>query len=133
MHQIDLKTVARFAMIDITGRVRDLLRKTGFRNGACIVYVPHTTAGVMVNENADPDVPADILSSLDRLVPLNDRYRHREGNAAAHVKSALVGVSQTVPVEEGDLVLGTWQALFFCEFDGPRTRKVLVKLLEDKK
>ncbi len=130
MHQISLKTTARCEMIDITGRIRKILREKGLQTGLCIVYVPHTTAGVTINENADPDVPADILSSLNRLVPLDNAYRHREGNSAAHVKSTLVGVSQAVPVEDGDLVLGTWQALFFCEFDGPRNRKILVKFLK---
>jgi secondary thiamine-phosphate synthase enzyme len=133
MHEINLRTTQHSEMIDITGRVRKILRETGLQTGFCIVYVPHTTAGVTINENADPDVPADILSSLNRIVPLENAYRHREGNSAAHVKSSLVGASQVVPVEDGDLVLGTWQALFFCEFDGPRTRKALVKFLEGKR
>jgi len=132
MHEINLKTTRHSEMIDITGRVRKILRETGLQAGLCIVYVPHTTAGVTINENADPDVPADILSSLNRIVPLDNPYRHREGNAAAHVKSTLVGASQVVPVEDGDLVLGTWQAVFFCEFDGPRNRKVLVKFLKEE-
>jgi secondary thiamine-phosphate synthase enzyme len=132
MHEINLRTTRHSEMIDITDRVRKILRETGLQTGLCIVYVPHTTAGVTINENADPDVPADILSSLNRIVPLDNAYRHREGNAAAHVKSTLVGASQAVPVEDGDLVLGTWQAVFFCEFDGPRNRKVLVKFLKEE-
>ena len=132
MHEINIKTTRHSEMIDITDRVRKILRETGLQTGLCIVYVPHTTAGVTINENADPDVPADILSSLNRIVPLDNAYRHREGNAAAHVKSTLVGASQAVPVEDGDLVLGTWQAVFFCEFDGPRNRKVLVKFLKEE-
>ncbi|HOG17050.1 MAG: hypothetical protein A4E73_00857 [Syntrophaceae bacterium PtaU1.Bin231] len=130
MHQISLRTIQRFEMIDITGRVRKLLRETGLQTGLCIVYVPHTTAGVTINENADPDVPADILATLNRIVPLDNAYRHREGNSAAHVKAAIVGASQAVPVEAGDLALGTWQALFFCEFDGPRNRKAYVRFLK---
>jgi secondary thiamine-phosphate synthase enzyme len=132
MHQISLRTAAHAEMIDITARVRGILRETGLQRGLCIVYVPHTTAGETINENADPDVPADIISALNTLVPLDNAYRHREGNAAAHVKSTLVGASQVVPVEYGDLVLGTWQAVFFCEFDGPRNRKVLVKFLKEE-
>jgi len=120
-------------MIDITGEVRRIVRESGVREGVCRVFVPHTTAAVTINENADPDVPRDLLAALDRIVPWNDGYRHGEGNAAAHVKSSLFGASESVFVEEGDLVLGTWQALFFCEFDGPRTRRVLVKVLSGGK
>jgi secondary thiamine-phosphate synthase enzyme len=123
-----LNTQARFEMIDITERVADLVRKSGIGQGLCLVFVPHTTAAVTINENADPDVPHDILAALDRIVPLSDGYRHGEGNSAAHIKASLFGASQVVLIEEGQLVLGQWQSLFFCEFDGPRTRKVLVGL-----
>ena len=126
MTKFTVRTNARCEMIDITDRVEALVRESGLGNGICRVFVPHTTAAVTINENADPDVPRDILDSLDRVVPLSDRYRHAEGNAAAHVKASLLGASQTVFVENGRLVLGTWQSLFFCEFDGPRTRQVLV-------
>lgn len=115
-------------MIDITDRVAMLLKESGIRDGNCRVFVPHTTAAVTINENADPDVPRDILASLDRIVPLSDHYRHAEGNTAAHVKASLLGSSQTVFIESGRLVLGKWQSLFFCEFDGPRTREVLIGL-----
>jgi secondary thiamine-phosphate synthase enzyme len=115
-------------MIDITDRVAALVSQSGIREGICHVFVPHTTAAVTINENADPDVQRDILASLDRMVPLDDGYRHGEGNSAAHVKASLFGASQSVWVEGGRLVLGTWQSLFFCEFDGPRTRRVLVGL-----
>jgi len=115
-------------MIDITDKVATFVRESGLRDGICHVFVPHTTAALTINENADPDVPRDILDSLDRIVPLTNRYRHAEGNAAAHVKASLLGASQTVFVENSRLVLGTWQSLFFCEFDGPRTREVLVGL-----
>ncbi len=126
-----IKTAARSEMIDITGRVAALVRESGINQGTCQAFVPHTTAAVTINENADPDVPRDILAALDRIVPLSAGYRHAEGNAAAHVKASLFGSSQTLLIEDGSLVLGTWQSLFFCEFDGPRTRKVLVKLTAD--
>lgn len=128
MNQFSVKTSARFEMIDITGRVNAVLRESGVKNGVCYVFVPHTTAAVTINENADPSVPRDILAELDKVIPLNDNYRHMEGNAAAHIKASLVGNSETVFIEGGSLVLGTWQSLFFCEFDGPRTRRVLVKI-----
>jgi secondary thiamine-phosphate synthase enzyme len=99
------------------------------RDGACVVYVPHTTAGVTINENADPDVAADILAQLEKMVPRGAGYRHREGNADSHVKATMTGFSQTIPVRGGRLVLGAWQGIFFCEFDGPRTRTVMVEVL----
>ena len=128
MTKFTVRTNARCEMIDITDKVATFVRESGLRDGICHVFVPHTTAALTINENADPDVPRDILDSLDRVVPLSNRYRHAEGNAAAHVKASLLGASQTVFVENGRLVLGTWQSLFFCEFDGPRTREVLVGL-----
>ena len=128
MTRFTLRTNARCEMIDITDRVAILLKESGIGDGSCRVFVPHTTAAVTINENADPDVPRDILASLDRIVPLSDHYRHAEGNAAAHVKASLLGSSQTIFIESGRLVLGRWQSLFFCEFDGPRTREVLVGL-----
>jgi len=123
-----IKTTARFEMLDITSRVAGAVRESGITQGTCHVFVPHTTAAVTINENADPDVPRDILAALDRIVPLSVGYRHAEGNSAAHIKASLFGASATVLIDDGALVLGTWQSLFFCEFDGPRTRKVLVKL-----
>lgn len=128
MTSFTLRTTARCEMIDITEQVAALVRGSGIKDGICRVFIPHTTAAVTINENADPDVPRDILASIDRIVPLSDRYRHAEGNAAAHIKASLFGASQTVFIESGRLVLGTWQSLFFCEFDGPRTRQVLVRL-----
>jgi len=126
-----IKTSARFEMIDITGRVAALVRESGIKQGICHTFVPHTTAAVTINENADPDVPRDILTALDHIVPLSKSYRHAEGNSAAHIKASLFGASQTLLIEDGTLVLGTWQSLFLCEFDGPRTRKVLIKLTEE--
>jgi secondary thiamine-phosphate synthase enzyme len=128
MKQFNVRTNARSEMIDITGRIRALLKESKMRSGICHVFVPHTTAAVTINENADPDVPRDILMELDKIVPLNDHYRHGEGNSAAHIKSSVVGASEMIFVDDGELVLGTWQSVFFCEFDGPRTRKVIVRL-----
>ncbi len=115
-------------MIDITGRIRSLLKESKVQSGICHIFIPHTTAAVTINENADPDVPRDILMELDKIVPLNDRYRHGEGNSAAHIKASIVGASEMIFIEDAELVLGTWQSVFFCEFDGPRTRKVIVRL-----
>ena len=131
MLTIPVTTHTRAELLDITGSVQSALRKLGDRSGACLVYVPHTTAAITVNENADPSVGRDITSVLARLVPAGADYSHSEGNADAHAKAALVGSSVLIPVEDGNLVLGTWQGIFFCEFDGPRNRKVLVKLIAE--
>ena len=112
--------------MDITAQVQAFVGQSGVQGGWCTVYVPHTTAGVLVNEAADPDVMHDILNTLDKLIPWRDGYRHAEGNSAAHVKSVLVGSSARLPVSGGRLELGTWQGVFFMEFDGPRNRKALV-------
>jgi secondary thiamine-phosphate synthase enzyme len=127
--QITVTTTARNQLIDITGAIEQKIRDAGITDGLCLVFVPHTTAAVTINENADPDVQTDILGTLERVFPEDPAYRHREGNSDAHVKSSLVGVSTTLAVEAGRLVLGTWQSVFFCEFDGPRTRKVLVRMM----
>lgn len=129
MKQFTVKTASRFQTIDITGQVRAALKESGVQSGLCCMYVPHTTAAVTINENADPDVQRDLIAELDKVIPLEDNYRHGEGNSAAHVKSSLVGASELVLVERGELVLGTWQSLFFCEFDGPRTRRFYVKFI----
>ena len=123
----DVRTTSRSEMIDITARIGEAVREAGVSEGIVTVYVPHTTAGVTINENADPDVAHDVLAALDRVVPWQQRfYEHGEGNSAAHAKSALVGCSTTVPIRGGRMTLGTWQAVYFCEFDGPRTRHVVV-------
>ena len=127
--QLEISTKSRAELVDITAEVQRTVREHGVQSGICYVFVPHTTAGVIVNENWDPTVRADILMELDKIVPWNDNYRHAEGNAAAHIKASLVGSSQTIPVEDGRLVLGTWQGIFLAEFDGPRRRRVLVKLV----
>lgn len=129
MRSFSVKTSTRFEMIDITRQIRDIIREADTGSGLCYVFVPHTTAAVTINENADPDVPSDIISILDRLIPLHGPYRHGEGNSAAHVKASLMGASETILIENGQLVLGTWQSIFFCEFDGPRMRKVFVKVI----
>ena len=114
--------------VDLTAQVRDVVAETGVQEGHCVVYVPHTTAGVTINENADPDVRHDLLLALNRISPDLPGFRHGEGNSAAHVKSSLMGSSVTVLVQAGHLVLGTWQGIYFCEFDGPRTRRVHVQV-----
>lgn len=115
--------------IEITDRVQEVVRESGVETGLCQVYVPHTTAGVFINENADPDALQDILSTLESLVPWENAYRHAEGNAAAHIKASLVGTSQTLPVRHGRLALGRWQGIYFADFDGPRERNLQVTIL----
>ena len=121
---LPVKTRSRTEMIDITDDVQAALREAGVRDGFCMVFVPHTTAAVTINENADPTVKDDMLKVINKIIPWDDGYRHLEGNSAAHIKSTLVGASELVAVAGGKLQLGTWQGLFFCEFDGPRRRKV---------
>lgn len=123
-----VRTTRRLEMVDVTRHVQEAVVASGVTNGMCTVYVPHTTAGVTVNEGADPDVAADILDALERIVPSGASYRHAEGNAAAHIKASIVGSSAQIPVGSGRLTLGTWQAVFFCEFDGPRSRTVRVEV-----
>ena len=126
MGGFSLNSSSRSQMIDITVKVQEQLEAERARDGVCTVYVPHTTAGVTINEGADPSVCADILEVLGRMVPRDAGYRHTEGNSDSHVKSSLIGTSATLIVEKGRLVLGTWQRIFFCEFDGPRARRVRV-------
>ena len=127
--RLAIRSRKRADVADITERVQDVVAKSGVEAGLCQVYVPHTTAGVFINENADPDVMDDFLATLDRLVPWESDYQHAEGNAAAHIKSSLIGTSQTVPVRDGKLALGRWQGIFFAEFDGPRERHFQVTVL----
>lgn len=126
---VAVQTSARTQLKDITAEVNRAVQRFGVESGVCFLYVPHTTAGILVNESDDPDVAVDIGNTLDRIAPRDANYKHFEGNADSHVKSALVGVSQTVPVEGGRLALGRWQGVFFCEFDGPRQREVRVKVV----
>jgi secondary thiamine-phosphate synthase enzyme len=124
-----LRTSTQTEFVDITRSVQEAVKKTGVEDGICIIFIPHTTAGVTINENADPSVIQDIIMELNKIVPLKDPYRHMEGNSPAHIKASLVGCSQIVFVESRKLLLGTWQGIFFCEFDGPRSRKVFVKVM----
>lgn len=128
---ITLKSRERSELIDITSRVEDLIANSGVRSGSCDIFVLHTTAAITVNEGADPAVKRDIAHCLDRLVPNAHYFTHAEGNSAAHVKASMVGTSERLMVERGKLLLGTWQALYFCEFDGPRERRVAVKICPD--
>jgi secondary thiamine-phosphate synthase enzyme len=129
MKKFDVQTGSREILVDITSKVEDEVRRSEVKSGICVVYVPHTTAAVTINENADPSVRQDIMMALHKSVPDALPYAHTEGNSPAHVKSSLVGASVAIPIEEGRLVLGTWQGIFFCEFDGPRRRQVFVQLL----
>jgi secondary thiamine-phosphate synthase enzyme len=129
MKTITLKTGSRTEMIDITAEIRSIIKAENFSNGICMLYVPHTTAGITINEAADPDVRRDILMVLNQMVPWQADYRHMEGNSPAHIKSSLMGASEMVAVENGKIVLGTWQGIFYCDFDGPRTRKLHIKLI----
>lgn len=126
---LSVQTRSRTQVKDITREVAALVRQAGIDIGACHLYVPHTTAGILINESDDPDVARDIGEALDRLVPRNADYKHFEGNADSHIKASLVGTSEVVPVEAGELSLGRWQGIFFCEFDGPRRRTVKVKIV----
>ncbi|MEK7850589.1 MAG: secondary thiamine-phosphate synthase enzyme YjbQ [Deltaproteobacteria bacterium] len=131
MKQLNIKTSQQVEMVDITGDVRKVVRDSGAARGVCYVYVPHTSAGVTINENTDPHVKEDILNQLSKLAPQKGEYKHGEGNSAAHIKASIVGPSEVVFVESGKLVLGAWQSIFLCEFDGPRSRNVLVKIVKE--
>ena len=131
MHELTLRTGNRTELLDITDSLAKVVRDNKVRSGLLTVFVPHTTAAVTINENADPSVQQDILQELNRLIPFQGPYRHTEGNSAAHVKSSLVNPSQMILIHDGKLALGTWQGVYFCEFDGPRTRKIWVKIIAD--
>lgn len=131
IYDLVVQTYRRSQLLNITGEVERIVSDSGVKEGTVRIFTMHTTAGLTINENADPSVVEDILMELDKIVPLNDNYRHTEGNSAAHIKSSMFGASLTVFITGGRLLLGTWQGLFFCEFDGPRQRKVLVKVVEE--
>lgn len=130
VHTLEINSRAQVELIDITARVQELAQRHGPTDGVCYLFVPHTTAGIVINEHADPSVAADLLAVLQELVPTRFPYRHAEGNSPAHIKASLVGTTATVLIESGRLLLGTWQGIFFCEFDGPRRRRLLVKFLK---
>jgi len=125
---INVKTNSRTEMVDITSSIQKEVSRSGTKEGVCVIYVPHTTAGITINEGADPSVCHDIISKLSELVPSDAGYSHTEGNSDSHIKASLMGSSVSVIVEDGRLILGTWQKIFFCEFDGPRSRKVLIRI-----
>ena len=127
--KVPVSTRARIEFVNIDELVQEVVQEEGVSDGVCYIYVPHTTAGITINENADPAVREDIINELNKVVPFDDNYRHLEGNAAAHIKACLVGFSQMVPVERGKLDLGTWQSIYFCEFDGPRRRHIYVHVI----
>lgn len=126
--EITIRSIKRNELIDITHYVKDEVRNSKLKEGIVNIFVPHTTAGVLINENADPSVKEDITNGLGKIAPENANYEHLEGNADSHIKSTLVGVSLSIPFENGDLLLGTWQGIYFAEFDGPRTRKFIIHI-----
>jgi secondary thiamine-phosphate synthase enzyme len=128
-HTLSVRTASRTEFLDLTSQIQRMVQESGIPQGLCHIFVPHTTAGVTINENADPSVKADILMVLNKLISEREAYRHLEGNSPAHIKASLMGAQLTVFVEAGRLVLGTWQGIFFCEFDGPRSRKVHLKIV----
>jgi len=128
--QFNVRTAKHTQMVDITRQVQDAVTRSGVRDGVCMVFIPHTTAAVTINENADPDVVRDFTTELGKLVPWEDGYHHMEGNSAAHLKASMIGFSEQIIIEDGRLLLGTWQGVYFCEYDGPRNRKCCVKIME---
>ncbi|MBI5207645.1 MAG: YjbQ family protein [Candidatus Firestonebacteria bacterium] len=129
LNKLSLRTSQRVEFIDITKNVTEVIKKNKFSDGVCNIFIPHTTAGITINENADPSVVKDIINTMNNLIPFDGNYSHIEGNSAAHIKSSIFGHSLAIPVEDTRLLLGTWQGIFFCEFDGPRTRNFIIKLI----
>ncbi len=132
LHSFSIQTQPQTEFLDITHQIQTIVSESRVQNGLCQVFIPHTTAGITINENADPSVRRDMIMELNKVIPFDDNYHHMEGNSAAHIKSSLMGVSLSVIIDEGRLMLGTWQGIYFCEFDGPRQRKVWVKFPEEK-
>ena len=131
LKKIEVKTNRRVELLDISQQIKSLIEEENINKGIAVIYTPHTTAAITINEHADPDVVTDIISETNKIVPFSDGYQHFEGNSAAHIKSSLFGPSETIIIEKGKLLLGRWQGLFFCEFDGPRNRELYVKIIKD--
>ena len=129
--RVQIQTRSHTDFVDMTRDIIHIVKESQITDGVCTIFIPHTTAAVTINENADPDVVSDIKKELAKIVPLDDQYKHLEGNSAAHIKASMIGASETVLIEGGKLLLGTWQGIYFCEFDGPRSRNVLVKIIGD--
>lgn len=129
MRKLTIRTSVVQEFVEITHQVKEAVKESELKNGFVVIYVPHTTAGVTINENGDPDVVRDMISSFERVFPVKGDYRHFEGNSHAHIKASLMGSSCTIPIEDGKLLLGTWQGIYFCEFDGPRARRVIIKVV----
>jgi secondary thiamine-phosphate synthase enzyme len=130
IRELTVKTHSQTEMVLVHSEIEAIIRESGIQEGICVLWVPHTTAGITINENADPSVVRDILYELNKVIPLRDNYHHAEGNSAAHIKSSLFGPSLTLLINGGQLVMGTWQSVYFCEFDGPRQRRLMVKVME---
>ena len=130
VYQFPVRTSSHTQMVDITRQVQKIVTDSGVQEGICVIFVPHTTAAVTINENADPDVQTDFMKEINKIVPWEDGYRHMEGNSAAHLKSSMMGFSETVIIDQGRLLLGTWQGIYFLEYDGARNRRVYVKVME---
>jgi secondary thiamine-phosphate synthase enzyme len=132
MEKLSVQSKERTEIIDITREVQSFVHNSGIKNGVCYIFIPHTTAGITINENADPDVKSDMLMEVNKVIPFHDSYRHMEGNSAAHIKASLFGNSEVVFISNGQLQLGTWQGVFFCEFDGPRSRQVWLNIINSE-
>jgi len=134
LKELSFSTTKKEQFLDITSSIKDTVKKSKIQQGICFIYVPHATAGITINENADPNVSSDILKALSQMVPEGDEWKHDriDNNATAHIKSTIVGVSMHIPIKDGELMLGKWQNVFLCEFDGPRERKVIIKIIENK-
>ncbi len=131
LRYVNVRTKNRTEFVDITHDIQNIVTESGIMNGLCYLYVPHTTAAITINEGADPSVQRDIQATLIKLIPFDGDYHHREGNSSAHIKSTIVGISKVVFIEDGRLVLGTWQSIYLCEFDGPRHRRIAIKIVKD--
>jgi len=126
---LEIQTKSRFEMKDLSNAVREVVKDSGVNDGICVIYTPHTTAALTINEHADPEVTRDVIRTLDLLIPIEGSYNHLEGNSQAHIKSSIIGNSRILIIENGEPLLGTWEGVFFCEFDGPRSRRVIIKVL----